>query len=362
MKNTKKSLRIMAALVAVWMLMGGAALAESGDGFSAKGTISKPTLTTLAAPMGGQVQDFAWAPGDMAQAGALAFGLTPTQIYAANDGVIVSLHAKVGDQAASVQAQYGALCYIEREDVRHLISSTSSAYNNVENRDLRVGDTVQARSGTGSKAPKGTGTVISMDGRSFVVEIATGDFELEKSVSLYFADSEDYKDKELVGKGTVHRPEPLAVVGDGIIAQVLVKEGDKVKRGQPLFILDSATAQYNNGKVRPEVRFSKNVLISEVLVRPGQFVGQGQAVMTVWRLGALEAALEVDELDIAKVEVGQRVRVTVDAYPDQERTGTVTEIKPLGVTVLDTTKFVVKVAFEEAADLMIGMHVTGYWD
>ena len=67
------------------------------------------------------------------------------------------------------------------------------------------------------------------------------------------------------------------------------------------------------------------------------------------------------QLDIAKLRVGDTLRVSVDAY-EGERRGTVSSIEPLGRVMLDTTKFIVKVSFEESSDLLIGMHVRAYWD
>ncbi len=378
MKNAKRVLKILwmwTVVASIAMAATSCALAEklgtvmaenaetlAKTTFSAKGTIAKPDTLTLIAPMGGQAGDFTWATGDAVKADELAFAITPTQLYAANDGVVVGLQAKVGDLATAVQAQYGALCYIDREDIWHVNASTVSAYDDPVNRDVNIGDVLRVRNGTGSNAIRGMGTVISRTGRNFVVEMPKEKFEIEKSVNLYFGEGDNYKEKEQVGKGTVVRPAMLPVNGEGVVAQVLVKNGDKVKRGQPLFTLDSPSATYGDKPAKPEVRFPEAGLVNEVLVRPGQFLAQNQAVATLLPVGALEAALEVDELDIAKVQVGQAVRVTVDAYSGQERTGTVREIRAMGLTVLDTTKFLVKVAFDKADDLMIGMHVTGYWD
>ena len=85
-------------------------------------------------------------------------------------------------------------------------------------------------------------------------------------------------------------------------------------------------------------------------------------MVTLLPTDALEAMLDVDELDIAHITVGQRVSVAVDAYPAQRREGTVREIKPLGAMVLDTTKFEVVVGLDDASELLLGMRVTGYWN
>jgi len=312
--------------------------------------------------MGGQVQDFSWASGDVVDADALAFTLNPTMVYAANDGVVTSLNARTGDQASAVQAQYGALCSIERQDVWRVEASTSSAYNDPDNRDVRVGQVLRVQHGSGDDKVKGEGKVISVDGKDFVLEMPQEDFEVEDSVSVYLGTSKDNESRDKVGSGKVVRVDALGATGEGVVASVLVAEGQTVVRGQPLFVLDSASARYDAAqKVPPEVRFVQPGIIHQVLVSPGQFVQQGQAVMTLWPGDALMATLEVDELDIAKVRVGDAVRVNIDAY-QKEYSGTVTEICPVGQVVLDTTKFLVKVSFEESDTLMIGMHATGYWD
>lgn len=342
------------------------ALAESTDsaarGFSAKGSVIKPDAITVTAPMGGQVQDFSLVSGDAVEEGAVAFALTPTQVYAAADGIVTYLRAQVGDRCQDVQAQYGALCAIERQDIWRIDASTSGAYDNAENRDVRVGQVLRVQHGTGDDKVKGEGTVIWVDGKDYDLEIAQGDFDVEDSVKIYKFDSKDNAAKDQMGSGKIVRAPAVTATGEGVVAQVLVKEGDAVVRGQPLFVLDAAAATYaKDSAVAPQVKFPAAGLIDEVLVRPGQFVVQGQAVMTLIPTGELEANLEVDELDIAKVRVGDMVRVHVDAF-QQERSATVKEIRKIGVTVLDTTKFDVRVGFEQSSDLMIGMHVTGYWN
>ncbi len=330
--------------------------------FSAKGSIQAPDAVSVLAPMGGQVGDFNWSQGDTVQPDALAFEIKPTMVYAGTDGVVRSLKANVGDRVADVVGQYGALCHIERGAVWHIDASTSGAYDDPDNRDIRVGQPVRVQHGTGDSKVRGEGTVISVDGKDYVVELPQGDFELEDSVKIYFDTSKDNASKDQIGSGKIIRAEALKHTGEGVVAAVLVGEGDAVTRGQPLFILDSESARYEAGvNAASEVRFTQSALIEQVLVAPGQFIKQGEAVMTLLPTGALEGTLEVDELDISKVRVGQTLRVKVDSF-DGERGATVSEIRPIGQTVLDTTKFLVKVEFDQGGDLMIGMHITGYFD
>ncbi len=358
------------ALVLSLVLLCAPALAEptapatdaAARGFSAKGSVIQPDPITVVAPMGGQVCDFSLSAGDAVEQDAVAFTLTPTRVYAAADGVVTHLRAQVGDRCSDVLVQYGALCTIERQDVWRIDASTSGAYDNAENRDVRVGQLLRVQHGTGDDKVRGEGKVITVDGKDYELEIEQGDFEVEDSVKIYKGDSKDNATKDQVGSGKIVRAPAVQAQGEGVVAQVLVGEGDAVVRGQPLFVLDASAAVYaKDGAVTSDVKFPAGGLVGEVLVRPGQFVQQGQAVLTLIPTSELQANLEVDELDIAKVRVGDMVRVYVDAF-QQDRNATVMEIRKIGVTVLDTTKFDVRVTFEQSADLMIGMHVTGYWN
>ncbi len=362
MTFTKRNRYVIAPLLAALLLiMSLTAMAEGPvEAVSGKGMITAKEKITLLAPMGGQLSDFSWKKGDQAEAGVVALEVLPAQVSAANSGVIRGLHAEVNDQAGAVIAQYGALCYVERQGIWHVYASTASAYNKPKNRDIRIGDVLRVREGSGDDEKTGEGTVISVDGKSFVLEIEQGDFELEDDVSLYLGTGSSFKSSDLAGKGKVARPQALKVSGDGVVASVLVKEGDTVQRGQPLFLMDSPAARYIAQAGSPQALFPQASLIESILVSPGQNVMQGQALMTLIPENVLEATLEIDELDIAKVHVGQYIKLVTDAYPNDEREGIVREICPLGNTLLDTTKYSVRVSIDNTQGLMMGMHVTGY--
>lgn len=68
----------------------------------------------------------------------------------------------------------------------------------------------------------------------------TGDFELEDDINIYPGSSKENYRADQIGSGKIIRPAALAAAGQGMIASVLVQEGERVMRGQPLFMLDSA--------------------------------------------------------------------------------------------------------------------------
>lgn len=68
--------------------------------------------------------------------------------------------------------------------------------------------------------------------------------------------------------------------------------------------------------------------ITEVNAEPGQLLGGFNAVMAIADLAHLELLAEIDEIDVAEVEVGQTVELRFDAFPGKEATGTLTRLFP----------------------------------
>jgi HlyD family secretion protein len=58
----------------------------------------------------------------------------------------------------------------------------------------------------------------------------------------------------------------------------------------------------------------------------GTLNNPGTVLLVIADLGTMEAWVEVDETEVVKVSVGQAAEVKIDAFPDQEFTGKVTEI------------------------------------
>ncbi len=78
-------------------------------------------------------------------------------------------------------------------------------------------------------------------------------------------------------------------------------------------------------------------------VVPGTMNMPGSVILTVSDLSAIEAAVEVDESAVGRVRVGQRAAVRLDAFPDQELSGEVTEIADSAVKRQEVAYFPVKV-------------------
>jgi HlyD family secretion protein len=80
----------------------------------------------------------------------------------------------------------------------------------------------------------------------------------------------------------------------------------------------------------------KNIEPGEVAVA-GTLSVAGTLLLTIADLSVIEVELEVDEVDIVHVALGQTASVEVDAYPDKSWPGTVTEVGTSALEQLATT-------------------------
>jgi len=67
--------------------------------------------------------------------------------------------------------------------------------------------------------------------------------------------------------------------------------------------------------------------------------------------------IDVDELDISKIESGQEVQVTADSLEGQTFTGKIDNISKIGISTDGVATYPVTVVMEYSDDLMIGMNV-----
>jgi len=170
----------------------------------------------------------------------------------------------------------------------------------------------------------------------------------------------------------------IRATGDGLIQQVLFEEGDHVKQGALLFRLDArkaeaalmeAEAQAKAAQVNLErsqalfkthsitaedyqqavaaTEVARAVLVAkrheledtrivapfsgamgECDIRPGLFVTKGTILSTLVEVDDLKAELRAPENLLPRLKAGQKLELTVSAYPDQRFSGKVYFIAP----------------------------------
>ncbi len=89
---------------------------------------------------------------------------------------------------------------------------------------------------------------------------------------------------------------------------------------------------------------------------PGELVPGYRPLLAVADLTALEIGAEVDEIDVAEVQPGQRVAIRLDAFPGQTLTGTVRSLAPAAMPQRGSTVYEAAVDFDPGGlPLRLGM-------
>ena len=165
----------------------------------------------------------------------------------------------------------------------------------------------------------------------------------------------------------------------GKIASVSISQGDSVKSGQTIAKLDSSSAQsaaytakltVDDAKLGLE-RAKKGVNdytitapISGTVVtknnKAGDKVDSSNAttpMCIIYDMSSVQFDLNVDEIDVAKIKVGQEVTVTADAVSDKTFKGVVEKVSLNGTSANGVTNYPVTVAIADYGELLPGMNI-----
>ena len=159
----------------------------------------------------------------------------------------------------------------------------------------------------------------------------------------------------------------------GKVSGLTLMPGDSVSSGQRICTItgDSVDNQIENAKNSLEnaqdrlddysITSPITGTVVEKTVKAGDNVGTGSnsnnTLCTIYDLTYLQMTLNIDELDIDNVEVGQVVNITSDAKEGQTFTGVVTKVSVVGTTSSGTTTYPVTVRIDETDGLRPGMNV-----
>jgi HlyD family secretion protein len=97
----------------------------------------------------------------------------------------------------------------------------------------------------------------------------------------------------------------------------------------------------------------------------GSVMMQGTEMMTIANLDDMEARVDIGEVDVVLIAVGQKARLEVDAFRDRKFSGVVTDIAnssktagQAGGSAQEATKFEVRIRISEKEQFRPGMSVT----
>ncbi len=166
----------------------------------------------------------------------------------------------------------------------------------------------------------------------------------------------------------------------GTVDALLVQEGDSVVKNQAILRLESDSLDDSIRSAELSLRdaqlslqstidqldnYSITSPIAGTIVEKNYKQGDkldnssalSDSLCTIFDLSYLTLTLNVDELDVAKIEVGQEVAVTAEAVEGQSYRGVVTKVNISGTTMGGVTSYPVTVRIDETDGLLPGMNV-----
>ncbi|MCX7694682.1 MAG: efflux RND transporter periplasmic adaptor subunit [Caloramator sp.] len=96
-------------------------------------------------------------------------------------------------------------------------------------------------------------------------------------------------------------------------------------------------------------------VVTAVNVNNGDNVQSGKTVVTIVDPKSLKIKTSVDELDISKISVGQKVNIKINALEDKTFEGKVEEISDIGTTQNNVTSYDVVVSINNPEGIKLGM-------
>ena len=119
--------------------------------------------------------------------------------------------------------------------------------------------------------------------------------------------------------------------------------------------LSSAEERLQDTRIRAPISgiiLTKSVEIGQIISSAVSNVSGGTLLATLADMDRVHVETSVDEVDIGHVMVGQRAKVVADAYPDEEFSGEVVRIAPLGKTEQTITTFSVIILVQNRRGLL----------
>lgn len=294
-------------------------------------------------------------------------GSKVTTIEAPAAGRVVAIYAEAGDDALAVFRREGALAIISTDGrMKVELSDVDTASGVSLGEKLTVtGETFIA---------EGTVVDLTRQGTSLTLTIQDDSLPMGEKVTVA------RQNGTTLGTSTLEVNKPMAVSSyGGTIESVKVSVGDKVKRADTLFKLTDSplTLKIENLRLQREaaaksLEEAKQQRENLIVVAPcdgtiatlgiseGDEISSGAMLCSILEGEDMNLTIAVDELDVVEVEVGQKVKITVDALSDAEMDGEVYKIAPVGSNSGGVTTYDVELTFDaEGSGVRSGMNATG---
>ena len=167
----------------------------------------------------------------------------------------------------------------------------------------------------------------------------------------------------------------LTAQAGGTVSAINVQEGDAVSKGDILIELtgddltesiQSASESLRSAEIsmqNQQDNMSNYTITSPISgtiiekdAKQGDALTSGSTLCVIYDLSYLEMVINVDELQIGALSVGQKVQITADAVADKIYVGTVTRVSMKGSSSGGTTTYPITIRIDDTDGLRPGMN------
>ncbi|VUW96882.1 Multidrug resistance protein MdtA [Faecalibacterium prausnitzii] len=280
-------------------------------------------------------------------------------------GTVLTADFEVGDMASSVEKAQLSLeqaqsSYDDAVDAQYIRSSVRGTVSSLK---VKAGDVVSAGQEVAVVRDDST-LLLTLDfpaadaityfvGQSVDVTI-DGTFETTTSTIQSISGADSLSSGNLAVRSVV-----IAVQNPGTLNTTM--SGTASINGVSAMSSAHFTCQYEQTitATASGTIIAKDVKVGDTV---GSISSTTETMCVINDLSYLEMPLDVDELDILDIAVGQKAEITADAIDDCTFEGVVTNISSAGTTTGSTTTYPVTIRIDDTGSLMPGMNATAALD
>lgn len=308
--------------------------AELRSTVTASGEVRPIQFINLTSEVAGRIEEIYVKEGQPVTKGVPLVRLDPTQLQSNEAAQAAALQAAISDtQNARTQviaAQNGVATAQQSLSVTE--ASLAQARQQVVSSQTNV-DRAQVDLNTAQRELKRTTELVESNVASrFEYDAARDRFE-QARVSLRTAQANLETQKIAIEEAKARVNQQRLAVRNAqtnvVLAQQSIKTSEARATQQQAILRGQGSQLAKATQLAPITG-----VVADIPSKVGQFAVAGLSttpLLTIADMSTVNVEVKVDETEIADVEVGQKVKVKVDAFQDQEIEGTVTQKTPLAV-------------------------------
>ena len=197
--------------------------------------------------------------------------------------------------------------------------------------------------------------------------LASANFTVETEETIVFEDGEDVEIESLLVKegAFVQKGTPIFKITDKTMDNIIsskkssyMSAKDNLTKAENNYedALDDVNEYYITSPISGTV-ITKNAKVGDKIQRN---TSNTTTLAIIYDLSELTVDMDVDELDISKVELGQDVNIQADAFNNKNFNGKITNINLVANNSNGVTNYPVTVTITDVGSLLPGMNVDAY--